>query len=69
MPNPNRKVMDDEITQFFEALGVDVMSDVIYFAVSLKMNSQQMGVYSYEEFKSGCLEMKCDSVDRWKIAV
>ena len=57
---------DDGIEQFYKDLGVNAESDVIVLLVSKYMGAKQMGEYQFEEFKAGCENLGCDTIQAWR---
>ncbi len=63
----DKKEIDAEgIMQFFGDLGIDPESDLVSLVVANKMNAQEMGKFTQEEFTRGMRHFQCDSVVKLK---
>ena len=54
----------DGITAFFADLKVD-LEDPVTLLISYKMGADQQGKYTFDQFKKGCKEYGCDTMNKW----
>ena len=59
---------DDGIEKFYQAFGVDVSTEMVFWLVSMQMEAKTYGEYSYEEFLKGCQVNSSDTIEKWKKA-
>ena len=55
----------EAITNFMGQLGINAETDIICIKISQYMKAKFMGEYTWEEFKTGCQALGCDSIASW----
>ena len=64
----HNKIADDGIEKFFSDIGLD-LADLEVLVISYYMKADEMGKFTYDQFKKGCTELGVDTLDKWKALV
>jgi len=61
-----REIDAEGICRFFDDLGLDPESDLVTLVLANKMNAQEMGKFTHEEFTKGMRQIQSDSMVKLK---
>jgi len=61
-----REIDAEGICRFFDDLGIDPESDLVTLVLANKMNAQEMGKFTHEEFTKGMRQIQSDSMVKLK---
>lgn len=69
LPANHKEWDEEEIGKFFEELGLDCSSDLLFYLISMHMGCEHMGRVTEAEFCKGCEAVGADSMEKWKAAI